>query len=210
MTSTLRLALAGAVLLAAIWWQQRQASAAAAAQDSTSGTIDTSGGIDLTATWAEIENGIYDTTGLSMGGGGFLEALNTRGAPYRALFTQAEQANGLPPLMLARLAYQESRFRADIISGAKVSSAGAVGIMQIVPRWHPDVNPLDPAAAINYAGRYLRQLYNQFGTWELALDAYNWGPGNLSGYLAGNGSTMPAETANYSSQILADIGSNYA
>ena len=106
-----------------------------------------------------------------------------------------------------RLAYQESRFRPDIISGQTVSSAGAVGIMQIVPRWHPEVNALDPAAAIAYAGKFLASLYRQFGTWELALQAYNWGPGNLKKYLA-QGGTLPVETANYSGQILTDINNS--
>lgn len=161
-------------------------------------------------TWTELENTIYETTGLDMGGGAFIQALNTRGAPYRELLDQAEAVNGIPPLMLARLAYQESRFRQDIISGQKISSAGAVGIMQIVPRWHPDVNPLDVGASIRYAAKYLASLYRQFGSWELALQAYNWGPGNLSKYLKGQIGGMPTETANYSRQILADVGSNYA
>lgn len=200
MSDSLKLALAGVVLLAAVWWKNRQYIQVEVAAE----------GLDMSDAWAEIENNIYESTGLDMGGGGFISALNSRGEAYKQTFSKAEAENGIPPLMLARLAYQESRFRADIISGQTVSSAGALGIMQIVPRWHPDVNPLDPVAAIHYAGKYLRQLYNQFGTWERALQAYNWGPGNLANYLSGNISTMPTETANYSRQILAEIGSEYA
>lgn len=160
--------------------------------------------------WTGIENTIYESTGFDMGGGAFMQALNTRGAPYAGMLADAESAFGIPSLMLARLAYQESRFRQDIISGQKISSAGAVGIMQIVPRWHPDVNPLDVGASIRYAAKYLSSLYRQFGSWELALQAYNWGPGNLSKYLKGQIQSMPTETVNYSGQILADLGSNYA
>ena len=134
----------------------------------------------------------------------YTELQSGRGAPYAPLFSASENANGLPTYMLARLAWQESHYRQDIIDGTIQSPAGALGIMQIVPRWHPDVNPLDPAASIAYAGRYLRQLYRQFGNWQLSLMAYNWGPGNVSKWQR-NGGTVPAETQNYQSQILADL-----
>lgn len=131
--------------------------------------------------------------------------LNERGAAYKAALRDAEIRNGIPENILARLAWQESRFRADIISGKTKSSAGAVGIMQIVPRWHPTVNAYDPFASISYAGKFLKQLYTKFGSWELALKAYNWGAGNVSAWLRGE-KTQPTETANYSQQILADLG----
>lgn len=117
----------------------------------------------------------------------------------------AEDVNGIPANMLVALAYQESHFRPDIISGQTVSGAGALGIMQIVPKWHPGVDPLDPIAAINYAGKFLKSLFNRFGRWELALQAYNWGGGNLNKYLSGDGIIMPAETQNYSANILARV-----
>lgn len=120
---------------------------------------------------------------------------------YLPAIRTAEAVNGLPRNMLAGLLYQESRYREDIISGEVVSSAGAVGIAQIVPRWHPDVDPLDPVAAIAYAGRYLRGLYEQFEfSWPHALAAYNWGPGNLSRQGIGN---APAETREYIDDIMA-------
>ena len=117
----------------------------------------------------------------------------------------AERKYGIPHNLLARLAWQESRFREDIISGRTVSSAGALGIMQIVPRWHPGVNPLNPDAAIDYAGGFLASLKRQLGTWELALKGYNWGAGNVKKWLAGELSE-PLETRLYSSQILNDVG----
>lgn len=130
-----------------------------------------------------------------------------RAAPYLDVIEETEQAEGLPNNLLARLLWQESRYRADIIEGRTVSSAGAVGIAQIVPRWHPSVDPLDPVASIRYAGGYLRDLYNMFGSWEQALAAYNWGPGNLSkvknesDWLA----RAPLETRNYVTQIGGDV-----
>lgn len=138
----------------------------------------------------------------------WINDLNTRGAAFKPLFQSVEAQLAMPPNLLARLAWQESRFRPDIINGQTVSSAGALGIMQIVPKWHPAMSPaacLDPAKAIPYAGRYLASLAKQFGTWELGLKAYNWGPGNVSAWLRGE-KTQPAETARYSREILADLG----
>lgn len=126
-----------------------------------------------------------------------------RAVPYISTIRDAERHHGLPHNLLARLIHQESRYRDDIISGETVSSAGAVGIAQIVPKWHPDVDPLDPQAAIWYAAKYLRQLYQQFGTWRLALAAYNWGPGNLSRY---GFERAPSETQQYVRQISRDVG----
>ena len=39
---------------------------------------------------------------------------------------------------------------------------------------------LDPVRATDAAARYLRDLYAQFGSWPLALAAYNWGENNLA------------------------------
>lgn len=125
-------------------------------------------------------------------------------APYLPALTAAEVAQGIPAGLLVRLAYQESRFRPEIISGALQSRAGAIGIMQIIPRFHPGVNPLDPAQAIPYAARYLRQQFDRFGSWELALAAYNWGPGNVAEWQAGRASP-PLETRNYVAQITQDV-----
>lgn len=125
--------------------------------------------------------------------------------PYLAALHASERANGIPKNLLVRVAYQESRFRNDIISGTKQSSAGAQGIMQIVPKWHPSVDPLDPYAAINYAGAYLAKLYKRYGNWSHALMAYNWGMGNVDRYLKGELKTLPTETQNYYTQILRDV-----
>jgi soluble lytic murein transglycosylase-like protein len=139
--------------------------------------------------------------------GQWLQDLETRGAEYKPLLLAAEERNGIPAFLLVRLAWQESRFRKDIVTGATVSGAGAVGIMQIVPRWHPSMTISDcqtPAIAIPYAAGYLRALYRQFNSWELALKAYNWGPGNVNKWLARGRIGEPVETARYSAEILSD------
>lgn len=124
--------------------------------------------------------------------------------PYMQKFTETEESFGLPPNLLARMAQQESNFREEIISGEKKSKAGAVGIMQIVPKWHPDVDPTNPDASIEYAGDYIKQLYDRFGSWEKALAAYNWGPSNVNKW-SGNKDDLPKETRNYVEQIMGDL-----
>jgi soluble lytic murein transglycosylase-like protein len=129
----------------------------------------------------------------------------TNAAKYLPMLAATEKRYGIPPDLLARIAYQESHFRDDIVSGQKISSAGATGIMQLVPKWHPTVNPLDVPAAIDYAGNYLRQLYAQFKSWPLAVAAYNAGPGNVQKY---KGIPPFTETQNYVSQVFGDLLKN--
>lgn len=124
-------------------------------------------------------------------------------AAYVAKIRAVEAANGIPPDMLLRLAYQESRFRDDIITGRTVSSAGAKGMFQLMPLHWKYVDPTDWQASADYAGAELRRLYRVFGTWALALAAYNWGEGNLKKYGI---ASAPRETRNYYAEILADIG----
>lgn len=125
-------------------------------------------------------------------------------AKFAPIIAGAESQNGIPAGVLHRLIYQESRFRSDIIDGRTVSSAGAIGIAQIVPKWHPGVNPRDPIQSIQYAARYLASQRDRFGNWRLALAAYNWGPGNLAKDTSGL--TWPKETRDYVAQIANDTG----
>lgn len=126
-------------------------------------------------------------------------------APYLNTIAAAEARHGLPRNLLARLLWQESRYRPDIINGAVRSPAGALGIAQFMPATARDlgVDPLDPAAAIEAAARYLAGLYRRFGNWREALAAYNWGQGNVArqGIAA-----APAETRGYFTSILSDLG----
>lgn len=134
-------------------------------------------------------------------------------APYAGLIAQAESTYSIPSGMLERLLYQECHWRADIISGAKRSAVGAMGIAQFMPDTAADmgIDPLDPAQAIDAAGRYLRQCYRMFGDWTRALAAYNWGMGNVQRKGLGN---APAETVAYYTDILRDVNAagatNYA
>jgi soluble lytic murein transglycosylase-like protein len=117
------------------------------------------------------------------------------GVPYADLFTRAGSRYGIDPSILAAMASQESGFNA----GA-VSAAGAQGLMQFMPTTAQGlgVNPLDPASAVDGAARYLSSLKQQFGSTDLALAAYNAGPGNVTRY----GGIPPfAETQSYVSAV---------
>lgn len=84
------------------------------------------------------------------------------------------------------------------------SHAGAIGIMQFMPGTAKmlGINPKDPNQAIDGAARYLKQLYNQTGSWEKAVAAYNWGIGNVTKKGLQN---APAETRNYLKKVLGGV-----
>lgn len=117
---------------------------------------------------------------------------------YDMFFDAATKLYDLPENLLRMVAKFESNFNPKAIS-----PEGAVGLMQIVPELHPDVDPTDPYASIDYAADLLRDHYNQFGSWELALAAYNAGPGNVQKY----GGIPPfEETQDYVRNILGSLG----
>jgi soluble lytic murein transglycosylase-like protein len=116
---------------------------------------------------------------------------------YKYYFDRASLFYQLPKNLLARMAQQESGY-----DNKAVSNRGAVGLMQIVPRYHPNVDPTNSEASIFYAAEYMRNLYNRFGNWKLALAAYNWGPTNLQKKGIAN---APGETKNYVARISHDI-----
>lgn len=128
-------------------------------------------------------------------------------AKYAQAIMQAEDDNGIPRDILARLLYQESHWREDIITGRKRSSVGAVGIAQFMPATAAErgLNPLDPYASIAEAGRYLAWLRTRHSNWTEAVAAYNWGTGNVARKGLVN---APLETRNYFTEILGDVNAS--
>jgi hypothetical protein len=111
--------------------------------------------------------------------------------PYAQLVNSSARRNGLDPWLLAALLSVESGFRPDARS-----SAGAVGIAQILLSAHPNVSEAeaqDPAFAIPWAARYLAELKRHAGGSATgALRAYN------------TGSSKPSPAGNsYASRVLA-------
>lgn len=117
---------------------------------------------------------------------------------YSDAITTAAQKYGVPNEILFNLARAESGFNPQA-----VSHKGARGLMQIVPKWHPGVNADDPFESIDYAARYLRGLYEELGSWEQALAAYNWGIGNLQRQ---GMARMPGETKQLLARVLSSGG----
>ncbi len=133
-----------------------------------------------------------------------------QGPVWVPVINQAESAAGIPANLLARMAYQESHFRQDIITGTTASSAGALGILQLMPQYFSTVRVATPFTTqdttdqITQAAGQLMSLYNEFNDWTLAVAAYNAGAGTVSKYVAGTGS-LPAETSAYVADVIADV-----
>jgi len=156
-------------------------------------------------------------------GAGILAALATGGVVGVAMWKQsaraskwlpalraAEVAHGIPTDLLARIAYQESSWRPEVIDGTVSSGPGALGLMQLMPQYFSSVRvPVpftdgDTAAQIEQAATELARLYRVFGDWQLAVAAYDWGQGDVSDYLAGT-KDMPTETQNYVAHVFSDV-----
>jgi cell wall-associated NlpC family hydrolase len=123
------------------------------------------------------------------------------GTPYADLFSAASAKYGVDAKLLAAVAKQESGFNPRAVSGA-----GAQGLMQLMPgtaRGLGVTNPFDPAQAIDGAARLLKGLKQQFGRTDLALAAYNAGPGAVHRY---GGIPPYPETQNYVRSIMAMLG----
>lgn len=116
---------------------------------------------------------------------------------YRAYARQAAQRAGCDPDVFYRQIEQESGFNPDACN----AGSNATGICQIVPEAHPDVDPRDPIASLDYAARWMASLWRQYGSYVRALAAYNWGPGRVMGW-DGSRETLPGETQHYLDVIL--------
>lgn len=99
--------------------------------------------------------------------------------------------HGIPKDLFLRLVQQESGWN----PGAR-SPKGATGLAQLMPETarRLGVNINDPHQNLEGGARYLRQMFNRFGNWRLALAAYNAGPEAVEKY---DGVPPYKETMNY-------------
>lgn len=141
---------------------------------------------------------------------------------YMPIFEQALEEEGMP-LELKYLPIIESALNPNA-----VSRVGATGLWQfMLPTARGlgmEINSLvderrDPVQSSKMAARYLKQLYNIYGDWSLAIAAYNCGPGNVNKALRRAGGEtekkdfweiypfLPSETRGY---VPGFIAANYA
>ena len=113
-------------------------------------------------------------------------------------FKQAAETYGVDVNLLKCIAYAESNFRPNATSGS-----GAMGVMQLMPKTAEGLGVLDAYDAeqnIMGGAKYISIQLERFnGDVELALAAYNAGPGNVQKY----GGIPPfEETQNYVKKIM--------
>lgn len=109
---------------------------------------------------------------------------------YEETVVKNAEAYSVPKDLIFAVIKVESGFKSDA-----VSNKGAVGLMQMTPdtfTWlcekKADINNdpaflYNPEISIAYGTCYLDILYSEFGSWELALAAYNAGPSNVREWL---------------------------
>lgn len=147
----------------------------------------------------------------------FTSAL-ARGGRYLPRIREVFASEGVPR-DLAYVALVESAFKTSALSRAK-----AKGMWQFIADtgrryglaqdWWVDERS-NPDKATWAAARYLRELHDMFGDWNLALAGYNWGEGRVSRWVERTGAqdfwsladqaSMPRETRNYVPMIHAAI-----
>src|SRR5713226_3457928 len=145
-----------------------------------------------------------------------VERALTRAGRYREMIQRVLREEGVPQDLIY-LAQAESGFHP-----LALSRAGARGMWQFIAsrasgydltrNWWVDERQ-DPEKSTRAAARHLKDLYNQFGDWYLAMAAYNSGPGNVQQAVQRTGfadfwelyrrNVLPKETKNYVPIILA-------
>jgi soluble lytic murein transglycosylase-like protein len=124
-------------------------------------------------------------------------------ADWRPWITEASLRFGVPTAWIERVMQAESRGKTRLDGRPIRSSAGAIGLMQLMPgtwaamreRLGLGNDPDDPRDNILAGTFYLRLMYDRFGYPGL-FAAYNAGPGRYAAHLA-TGSALPDETVAY-------------
>lgn len=106
---------------------------------------------------------------------------------------------GVDPAIALSIARTESGFRHEARS-----THGAVGVFQLMPSTarRMGYNPYSLNENIKAGITYYKKMYNMFGSVELALAAYNAGPGNVKKY---NAVPPFGETRRFVSKIMSDV-----
>jgi len=99
--------------------------------------------------------------------------------PWLEVARAVARRHGIPEDLFLRLVTQESGW-----DPRALSSAGAIGLAQLMPETATllGVDPADSQQNLEGGARYLAQQYRRFGSWRLALAAYNAGPEAVVAY----------------------------
>ena len=128
-------------------------------------------------------------------------------ADWRPYIVEASSRFGVPTAWIERVMQAESGGWTMLDDRPIRSSAGAMGLMQLMPgtwagmraRLGLGDNPDEPRDNILAGTLYLRLMYDRFGYPGL-FAAYNAGPGRYASYRAGH-ARLPAETAAYLARV---------
>lgn len=132
-----------------------------------------------------------------------VEMATSSGAPlaFVGMVEEAARLSGVPPRLLAAVVSVESAWEAGALS-----SAGAMGLMQLMPGTARElgVDPWDARSNLIGGARYLAGLLERFGDLGLGLAAYNAGPERVAEAMRG-GRGLPEETLRYGPRVLARL-----
>ena len=97
----------------------------------------------------------------------------------KKLIVQTAQKLGVDPYIALSIAKIESNFNPHV-----KSPRGAIGLFQLTPSTAKKlgVNPYIASENVEGGLKYYKMLYNKYGSMDLALAAYNAGPGNVAKY----------------------------
>jgi soluble lytic murein transglycosylase-like protein len=122
---------------------------------------------------------------------------------WQNLIEAAGARFGMPTDWIRNVMRAESGGRTELDGWPITSSAGAMGLMQVMPETYETLrrryglgnDPYDPRNNVMAGAAYLREMYDLFGYPNL-FAAYNAGPGRLRDYLL-SGRSLPDETLGY-------------